>query len=91
MEYSPRLCAVRVRLQARDPDAQQIEAAIGAAVLNRMLAAAHLKSVRCKAHWRIPWREVGKREPDDVRASRPLLREPRGEIPRGYSPLVLQP
>jgi hypothetical protein len=52
-----------------------------------MLAAAHPKSVRCKVHWRIARRVVGKREPDDVRASRPVLREPRGETPRGYSPI----
>lgn len=38
------------RLRARDPDAQQTQAAIGLAVLNRMLAAARPKSVRCKVH-----------------------------------------
>jgi transposase len=38
------------RLRARDPDAQQTEAAIGVAVLNRMLAAARPNSVRCKVH-----------------------------------------
>ena len=36
------------RLRARHPDAQQTEAAIGVAVLNRMLASARPKSVRCK-------------------------------------------
>jgi hypothetical protein len=38
------------RLRARDPDAQQAEAAIGVAALNRMLADASPKSVRCKVH-----------------------------------------
>jgi hypothetical protein len=36
------------RLRARHPDAQQTEASIGVAVLNRMLAAARPKSVRSK-------------------------------------------
>jgi hypothetical protein len=41
---------IGARLKARHPDAQQTEAAIGVVVLNRMLAAACPKSVRCKAH-----------------------------------------
>jgi hypothetical protein len=41
---------IGVRLRARDPDARQTEAAIGVAVLNRMLVAARPKSVRCKVH-----------------------------------------
>lgn len=43
------------RLHARDPDAQQTEAAIGVAVLNRMLAAARPKSVRCRFMQHSPW------------------------------------
>lgn len=41
---------IDARMRARDPDAQQTEAAIGVAVLNRMLAAARPNSVRCKVH-----------------------------------------
>jgi hypothetical protein len=36
------------RLRARHPSAQRTEAAIGVAVLNRMLNAARPHSVRCK-------------------------------------------
>jgi transposase len=39
---------IGTRLRARDLPAQQTEAAIGVAVLNRMLAAARPNSVRCK-------------------------------------------
>jgi hypothetical protein len=37
------------RLRARSFPAQQTEAAIGVAILNRMLACGHPKSVRCQA------------------------------------------
>jgi hypothetical protein len=39
---------IGTRSRARDQHAQQTEAAIGVAVLNLMLAAASLSSVRCK-------------------------------------------
>jgi hypothetical protein len=39
---------IGTRLRARDLPAQRTEAAIGVAVLNRMLAAARAKSARCK-------------------------------------------
>ena len=41
---------IGARLRARDPGAQQTEAAIGVAVLNRMLAAARPHSIRREAH-----------------------------------------